>query len=220
MKYSTVLNLAIKICFVATSTIVATLILSPFLIKNQNTNWPDTVSAIVALLAFSLALITYRNWTKQKIREDAYITTRSFISTLVSIEETIIDMKQKFYEITPKPGMYLLSHEQDKKSLNHLNDQRNTIAALALKLMSIRGELDFWGVSLTDEEQYNNTTEELNRYLDHSRLLINSLVNLKIRNDNDPTMIDHSVRTHDSIKNLFELFKHRKSRKMQNFFRY
>lgn len=111
MKTSTALSYITYIAVFALGVIIA-LILTPLLPSlNIPPNFLDIISAAVTSLAFLLALITYSNWRKQKIQEDTYLTTKSYIATLVNIEGAIIDMYRKFYELIPKPGSIVLSEK-------------------------------------------------------------------------------------------------------------
>lgn len=220
MKASSALTVFIYIVIFAIGAALA-LFFAPLLgTKIATLNWPDIVSASVAAFAFFLALITYRNWNRQKIKEDAYTTTKSYISTLVSIEETLIGMHRHFNELIPQPGSIALSIEYSKKRILSLKQNHSDLLMLGTKLMHVHDELEFWGASLTNKSDHTKTHEALDLYLHRSDLLINSLVNINFHQIHDSSLISHGSMTHDAMLELFKLFKDRKSKKMSTYFKY
>ncbi|MDH0571549.1 hypothetical protein N7668_09830 [Pseudomonas fulva] len=220
MKAPSALTVVIDVV-IFTSGVALALLVSPLLdAKSSKTNWPDIVSAIVTASAFLLALITYRSWNKQKIREDAYTTTKSYISTLVDIEETIIWMHRKFYELIPAPGSILLNPEYVKKEIATLKHKHSELLTFTTKLMHVHDELAFWGASLSGKSDHPKTLEALNTYLNRSDLLINCLININFHETPDNTLPQHEELTNKAVEALFKIFTNRKSKKMSNYFNY
>ncbi|WP_369990576.1 hypothetical protein [Pseudomonas xanthosomatis] len=220
MKTPSALTLVIYAAIFASGAALS-LILSPLLAGiNATLNWPDIVSASVAASAFLLALFTYRNWIKQKVKEDAYTTTKSYITTLVSIEEVMIEMRRKFDEIIPRPGNLALSEEYTKNEILTLKRKHSELITLTTKLMHVHDELAFWGASLTSESDHTTTLKGLDRYLRNSDLLLNSMININFHYHPDESLHQHDLSTLKNTQELFLIFKQRKTKKMSTYFRY
>lgn len=220
MHTTTALTAAIYIVIFASGAALS-LIFSPALgVTDAKFNWPDIVSSTVAASAFLLALLTYQNWKQQKVREDAHTTAKTYISTLVNIEETIIEMLAIYEEIIPRPGSLVYPEEYTHQKLMLLRQRHNELSMIALKLMHVHDELAFWGAALTNASDHISAQEAVETYLRHSGLLINSLININFHHIPDNTTSAHATKTYESMTNLFELFKNRKSKKMSNYFKY
>jgi hypothetical protein len=111
--------------------------------------WAEALSGIATVVALLLAVATYIGWHKQKIREDAYSTKKLYISTLVQIESTTVQIANLLFNLVPEAGMLVPSDSQAKSNLEKVVDKNNELKLYAQSLTSVNSELGFWGASLT-----------------------------------------------------------------------
>lgn len=220
MKAPSALTIAIYIVVFSSGAALPLFFLPWITTRSLTLNWPDIISASVAASAFLLALFTYRNWNKQKVQEDAYATTKSYISTLASIEETVLIMRRQFFEIIPRPGGLALSEEYTKNQILLLKHKHSELEALTIKLIHVRDELAFWGASLTTETDHTTTLTTLDKYLRSSDSLINCLININFHAVTDNSLNHYDSSTLQLTQELFSIFKQRKLKKMSTYFKY
>lgn len=113
--------------------------------------WAEALSGIATAVALLLASITYIGWQRQKIREDAYVTKRLYISTLVKMEAITIQISNSVMGLVPAAGMLVPSDSQARETLENLVAQHNDLRLQAQSLISTASELGFWDAALSDE---------------------------------------------------------------------
>lgn len=187
--------------------------------KLTPSGWAEALSAIATALAVAFAIFTYKSWKNEKIKQDAYETTRSYISTLSSLEKTLIEITNLLYTISPMPGTIVPSLESVKRTLNTIQEKNGETRLLTQQLMSIESELQFWGVSLNKnaKEEHAIVINSINDYLGPLYYLHNSLSNIYIHNiDDDHTKWSELVHAQTLI--LEKSFDTRKTMKIHNMF--
>lgn len=181
--------------------------------KITPSGWAETTSAIATVVALALAVVTFRNWQHQRIREDAYSTTKTYITTLVEIESAQIEISNLFYSVIPAPGMIVLSEEGIQRILNSIQQTHSALMAAALKLVSTKNELPFWGVSLSKRasSEHDTLLDALGGYLSAAHYLHNSLTNIFIYKREDNSMQSWHSNLNEHANTLTQSFKTRKT---------
>ena len=188
--------------------------------KLTPSGWAETISAIATAIALVLAVVTFRSWQHQKIRDDAYSTTRIYISTLVDIETTQIEISNLLYSVIPAPGMIVLSDESIQRILNSIQEKHSDLRFSTLKLISTKNELPFWGVALSDKArtEHDVLMEAIGGYLSSVHYLHNSLKNTFIYKKPDDTTPSWQQQVDDYTAKLIQSFKNRKSQTAKQMF--
>lgn len=117
-----------------------------FLVKDVN--WTDVVTALASVVTTIIVYITYSKWLDSKKREDAYQTSKSYISCLVDISELLDDLMSPFEQCVPQAGGIPINREQSDSLLANSNEALHKLMAKAKKLARTKSELSFWEVSL------------------------------------------------------------------------
>lgn len=182
--------------------------------------WAEAVSGIATVMALTLGVITYIGWHKQKIREDAYATKKLYISTLVQIESTTMQIANLLFNLVPEAGMLVPSDSQAKSSLEKVIDKNNELKLHAQSLVSINSELGFWGASLTQDSaaEHVKLMDSINEYLTSLHYLHNCLINFYIHKSSDNTIQQWKTKFIEANKTIFDLFKSRKRKNMSTVF--
>jgi len=182
--------------------------------------WAEALSGIATAVALILAVVTYIGWHKQKIREDAYSTKKLYISTLVQIESTTVQIANVLFNLVPEAGMLMPSDAQAKSNLERVIDKNNELKLHAQSLISVNSELGFWGASLTPNSaaEHAKLMDSINEYLTSLHYLHNCLMNFYVHKSNDNTMEQWKTRFVEANKNIFELFNLRKTKNMSTVF--
>ncbi|MCX4216283.1 hypothetical protein MKZ87_01400 [Pseudomonas sp. MCal1] len=182
--------------------------------------WAETLSGVSTVIALILAIATYIGWHKQKIREDAYSTKKLYISTLVQIESTTIQIANLLFNLIPEAGMLVPSDSQAKSSLEKIVDKNNELKLHAQSLISVNSELGFWGASLTPDSATEHATlmNSINEYLTSLHHLHNCLINFYIHRSSDNTIEQWKIRFIEANKTIFNLFNSRKRKSMSTVF--
>jgi len=189
--------------------------------KLKTSGWAESFSAIATIIAVALAVITYRSWKNEKIREDAYSTTRAYISTLSSIERTLIEINNQLYRTLPLPGNIVPSEKSAAHTLDNIYNQNSELRSLTLNLTATSSELQFWGVSLSNTATLAHDTliKALSNYLNYVHHLHNSLQNLYIHKVEDNYSAWHKLLA-EQEQILFKSFEDRKKVGIQGMFNF
>lgn len=181
--------------------------------KLSESGWAETISAIATVIALTLAVITFRSWQHQRIREDAYSTTKTYITTLVEIESTYLEILNLFYTIIPTPGMIVRSDEANQRTLSLLQETHSTLRLYTTKLISTKNELPFWGVSLSKKAALEHDTliNTLYGHLNAAYYLQNSLTNIFTHKKEDNSLQSWQSRLNTYSEVLDQSFRTRKS---------
>lgn len=181
--------------------------------KISSSGWAEAVSATATVLALALAVITFKSWQHQKIREDAYSTTKLYITTLVEIESKYLEIISLFNSIIPTPGMMILSKSENQKTLDALQDTHRILRLLTSKLISTKDELPFWGISLTGKAliEHDTLIQNLNAHLNAAYYLQLGLTNELIYEDGGRSYQSWLGRLRTCSEALNQSFNKRKS---------
>lgn len=181
--------------------------------KITPSGWAEITSAVATVIALSLAIITFWSWQHQKIRDDAYSTTKTYVTTLVEIESTQQEIDNLFYSAIPAPGMIVLSDEGMQRILNSIQKMHSELRLLTIKLISTRNELPFWGVSLSKKasSEHDTLIDTLGNYLHTAPNLYNSLVNIFIHKVGDTNLESWQSKLTKHSNNLKLSFDTRKT---------
>ncbi|WP_421216336.1 hypothetical protein [Aeromonas enteropelogenes] len=125
-----------------------------FLVKDVN--WTDIVTALAAVVTTIIVYITYSKWLDSKKREDAYQTSKNYISCLVDISELLDDLMSPFEQCVPQAGAIPIKREQSDSLLANSNEALHKLMAKAKKLARTKSELSFWEVSLAPTFEKNH----------------------------------------------------------------
>jgi hypothetical protein len=182
--------------------------------------WAEALSGIATAVALILAIVTYIGWHKQKIREDAYSTKKLYISTLVQIESTTVQIANLLFNLVPEAGMLVPSDSQAKFNLEKVVDKNNELKLYAQSLTSVNSELGFWGASLTPDSAADHVKlmDSINEYLTSLHYLHNCLINFYIHKSSDNTIQQWKTRFIEANKTIFDLFNSRKRKSMSTVF--
>lgn len=188
--------------------------------KLSPSGWAETISASATVIALALAVVTFRSWQHQKIRDDAYSTTKTYISTLVEIETAQIEISHLFYSVIPAPGMSVLSDESINRILASIQDKNSDLRLFTLKLISTKNELPFWGVSLSDKAkaEHDLLIEIIEKYSNSVDYLNNSLINTFIHKEHDNTTPSWQAVVNTHTAKLKQSFITRKSQTPKDMF--
>lgn len=182
--------------------------------------WAEALSGIATAAALILAIVTYIGWHKQKIREDAYSTKKLYISTLVQIESTTVQIANLLFNLVPEPGMLVPSDSQATSNLEKVVDKHNELKLYAHSLTSVNSELGFWGASLTPDSaaEHVKLIDSINEYLTSLHYLHNCLINFYVHKSSDNTIQQWKTIFIEANKTIFNLFNARKRKNMSTVF--
>jgi len=182
--------------------------------------WAEAVSGIATVLALILAVVTYIGWHKQKIREDAYLTKKLYVSTLVQIESTTVQIANLLFNLVPEAGMLVPSDSQARSYLEEVVDKNNELKLYAQSLNSVNSELGFWDVSLTRDSaaEHVRLMDSIDEYLTSLHYLHNCLMNFYIHKLSDDTIQQWKKRFIEANNSIFDLFNSRKKKSMSTVF--
>jgi hypothetical protein len=182
--------------------------------------WAEAASGIATVMALTLGVVTYIGWHKQKIREDAYSTKKLYISTLVQIESTTVQIGNLLFNLVPEAGMLVPSDSQAKSGLEKVVDKNNELKLHAQSLVSINSELGFWGASLTQNsaDEHVKLMGSIDEYLTSLHYLHNCLVNVYVHKISDNSIEQWKARFIEANKVIFGLFDSRKKKSMSTVF--
>lgn len=186
----------------------------------SSSGWAEALSGIATVVALILAVVTYIGWHKQKIREDAYSTKKLYISTLVQIESTTVQIANLLFNLVPEAGMLVPSDSQAKSNLEKVVDKNNELKLYAQSLTSVNSELGFWGASLSQDSavEHVKLMDSINEYLTSLHYLHNCLINFYVHKSNDITIQQWKTRFIEANKTIFDLFNSRKRKSMSTVF--
>lgn len=182
--------------------------------------WAEALSAVTTLLALILAAVTYLGWHRQKVKEDAYTTKKTYISTLVIIEGLTVQVANLVSRLVPEPGLLVPSEDQVKSNLESIVGKHSDLALQAQSLITTQSELGFWGASLSDAstKDHENLINAINEYLTSLHYLHNSLKNFYIHKVPDDSMNGWKQRFIEANREIYKLFKSRKTKNMNTVF--
>ena len=186
----------------------------------KESGWAEVTSAAATVIALVLAIATFISWKQQKIREDAYSTTKMYVSILAIIETTTVELANLFYSIVPAAGMIPPSDHQATKTLDEIQEKNSYLILHSQKLILTKSELPFWGVSLSPqaEADHDLLIETLNSYLNPLHHLHNSLTNYYIHKVSDNTFNQWWLGFNNKHLAINDLFNKRKSMNMHSMF--
>ncbi|MCX8802585.1 hypothetical protein NOL29_14805 [Vibrio parahaemolyticus] len=122
----------------------------------KDIKWTDILSAIATLVTAVIVYVTYAKWLESKKREDAYQTSKEYISCLVSLSELLNDLMYPLEFAVPQAGNLAINSEQSNSLLADSNEAFHKLTYKAQELERIKSELKFWGVSLAPEFEKNH----------------------------------------------------------------
>lgn len=125
-----------------------------FLIKEVK--WTDVITTFATVVTTIIVYRTYSRWLDSKKREDAYQTSKDYISSLVDISESLYELMSPFEQCVPQAGSIPINREQSDSLLASSNEARHKLMAKANKLARTKSELNFWGGSLVPEFEKNH----------------------------------------------------------------
>lgn len=185
-------------------------------------NWADIVSAIIAFLGLSLALITYANWHTAKIKEDAYNSVKRYASLLAEVEDIVIDIHFKVSGIVPSDSNMIPTKEDAIAVINELMSSFGNVSTTIKKLHTARSELPFWGASLKPDAEiiHTNLMSKITNYATFHFELV-GLLNAYYHNQvPDLPVIAKYEQTHICVNEMFLIFTERKKSRIQNLFNF
>ena len=122
----------------------------------KDIKWTDILSALATVGTAIIVYVTYAKWLQSKKREDAYQTSKEYISCLVSISELVNDLMYPLEFAVPQAGNMVINREQSNSLLADSNEAFHKLTYKAQQLVRIKSELKFWGVKLAPEFEKNH----------------------------------------------------------------
>jgi hypothetical protein len=122
----------------------------------KDIKWTDILSALATVGTAIIVYVTYAKWLESKKREDAYQTSKEYISCLVSISELVNDLMYPLEFAVPQAGNMVINREQSNSLLADSNEAFHKLTYKAQQLGRIKSELKFWGVRLAPEFEKNH----------------------------------------------------------------
>ncbi|UCA10450.1 hypothetical protein LA364_17555 [Aeromonas enteropelogenes] len=120
-----------------------------FLVKDVK--WTDIISVIATVVTTIIIYFTYSKWLDSKKREDAYQTSKDYISCLVDISELLDNLMSPFEQCVPQAGGIPLKSKQSDSLLANSNEALHKLLENYKRLARTKSELRFWEVSLAPE---------------------------------------------------------------------
>lgn len=117
----------------------------------REVTWTDILSALATFVTTIIVYMTYSRWLDSKKREDAYQTSKDYISCLVDISELLDDLIFPFEQCVPQAGGIPIKCEQSNSLLANSNEALHKLILKAKKLAKTKSELSFWEVNLAPE---------------------------------------------------------------------
>lgn len=118
--------------------------------------WTDILSAVANVGTAIIVYMTYVKWLESKKREDAYQTSKEYISCLVNISELINDLMYPLENAVPQAGNLAINPEQSNYLLADSNEAFQKLIYKKQQLAKVKSELKFWGVRLAPEFETNH----------------------------------------------------------------
>ena len=186
----------------------------------KDSSWSDALSATSTTLGLILAAITYHNWKRQKIREDAYQTTKLYITTLVSIESSLIKISNLILTITPTSGLIPPTKTRATTALKLMDLLQEELRSSCEQLQATRQELSFWGVTLSVYalKSHEDLLEGLNSYFSALYCLQNDLTNMYIHELENQTTLPSYALLFERLKVIWGILENRKTKNMKTIF--
>ncbi|MGL4545808.1 MAG: hypothetical protein ACRCUU_09730 [Plesiomonas sp.] len=122
----------------------------------KEVKWTDIIAALATVVTAIIVYMTYSRWLDSKKREDAYQTSKNYISCLVDISELLDETMSPFEQCVPQAGGIPIKCEQSNSLLANSNDALYKLIAKAKTLARTKSELSFWEVSLVPEFEKNH----------------------------------------------------------------
>jgi hypothetical protein len=188
--------------------------------KLDSSSWGAALSGVASAMALFISALTYTGWQKQKIRDDAYLTKKLYISTLIQIEKNAIQIDNHIQSLVPKAGTLLPSDTLAISTLDKVVEQRNEIQLHTQLLDSTASELLFWGAALSDAsvidlERLKTSMQEHLECLQH---LHHGLSTLYIQKYDSDSIAHWESAFRETNNKIFQIFKSRKSKNMHSTF--
>ncbi|CDT81768.1 hypothetical protein [Vibrio coralliirubri] len=190
-----------------------------FLVKGVA--WTDLIVAISTVVTAFIVYITYSKWLTSKKKEDAYQTSKDYISCLVAISELLGDLFEPISTAVPQAGSIPIDSNYSLELLASSNKAHQNLVKSYRTLERTKRELGFWGVSLTKE--FSKTHIELMKQL-HGAIVISSVVQTKIYqhynldSDNLESMVNEFNKLQDRVQSSHELLSKRYDNRYEDFF--
>lgn len=94
-----------------------------FLIKEVKGT--DVITTFATVVTTIIVYRTYSRWLDSKEREDAYQTSKDYISSLVDISESLYELMSPFEQCVPQAGSIPINREQSDSLLASSNEARH-----------------------------------------------------------------------------------------------
>ncbi|EJS4016937.1 hypothetical protein ACJZRZ_003807 [Vibrio parahaemolyticus] len=187
----------------------------------KDIKWTDILSALATVGTAIIVYVTYAKWLQSKKREDAYQTSKEYISCLVSISELVNDLMYPLEFAVPQAGNMVINREQSNSLLADSNEAFHKLTYKAQQLVRIKSELKFWGVKLAPEFEKNH--DLLLRELSNAFAVteaLHSQINwyYNVDESHQSNMFDEFSKLKVRVATVNELLNSRYKRKYSDFF--
>lgn len=122
----------------------------------KEVKWTDIITALATIVTTIVVYVTYSKWLESKKREDAYQTSKNYISCLVNISDLLGELMYPFDVCVPQEGSMVINREQSNSLLANSNEAIHKLITKAKELARIKSELGFWSVRLAPELERNH----------------------------------------------------------------
>lgn len=187
----------------------------------KDIKWTDILSALATLGTAIIVYVTYAKWLDLKKREDAYQTSKDYISCLVNISDLLNDFMYPLEVAVPQTGSMEITSEQCKSLLADSNEAFHKLSYKAQQLARVKSELQFWSVRLTPEFEKNHDLllcELDNVFVVGGALQSQLLWYYNISESKQANMFDEFFKLKVRIETVNELLRSRYKRKYSDFF--
>ncbi|UBH29322.1 hypothetical protein [Aeromonas enteropelogenes] len=190
-----------------------------FLVKEVK--WTDVITVFATVVTTIIVYRTYSRWLDSKKREDAYKTSKSYISCLIEISELLDDLISPFERCVPQAGGMPIKCEQSNSLLANSNEALHKLIAEAKTLARTKSELSFWGVSLVPEFEKNHESilqEVSNDFVVAGALQSQVYWYYNVDQSKQASMFEEFSKLKSRVINAQKLLNFRYSRKYADFF--
>ncbi|EPE2648681.1 hypothetical protein ACSG7X_000369 [Vibrio fluvialis] len=187
----------------------------------KDIKWTDILSALATVGTAIIVYMTYAKWLESKKREDAYQTSKEYISCLVNISEIVNDLMYPLEFAVPQAGNVGINREQSNSLLADSNEAFHKLIYKAQQLARVKSELKFWGVRLAPEFEKNH--DLLLRELRNVFVVTGALQSqinwyYNVDESNKSKMFDEFSKLKDRVARVNKLLNSRYKRKYSDFF--
>lgn len=113
--------------------------------------WTDVGTFFVTSIGFVIAFLTYLQWLKTKVKDDAYQSTRHYLNLVLSIKFQLLELANEYNHLVPSPGLMVESNLKTKSRIDRCNEIYSSLNKTALNIAISKEHMAFWKINLTEK---------------------------------------------------------------------